>query len=161
ARTAWAADELESQILALYDVSSDGRTHVTLQARIVNNDPTTTRRGTAGYYYTAFRFFVHAANAGLVARADGTRLDIETIDSSLFQRLRVRYHRGLYLQESVDLTIEYDLTSVRLQNMLVRREYAFVPAITQGTRSLVRITASDDRTLTMVESPNCGRTREH
>src|SRR6266508_2779477 len=79
-RTAWAEDELEAQVLTLYDVSSDGRTHVTLQAHIVDNDPATTRRGAgAGYYYTAFRFIVHAANAGLVARAGGSRLDIETI----------------------------------------------------------------------------------
>lgn len=160
-----AAEQLETQTLSTYDVRSDGSVRVTVAAQVVNRDPSTQRR-TSGqvYFYSATAFAVHESASDIVVRSGGTLLATEApapaaAGSDPFRLVGVRFHRDLYYNESLEIRLEYHLTAVRAAQTLVNRQYAFVPAIAQGTRSLVRITAPADRRVT-IGSSNCARTAD-
>ena len=156
-----AGDELETRTVSAYTVAADGSVHVTIAAHIVNRDPTTERRNSGRvFFYTTAGFAIHDAASNLVARSGGNRLTVEPRDRDEPLRLvAVRFDRDLYYSESIDLTLEYDLSAVRAAQLLVGPQYAFVPAIGQGSRSLVRISAPADRQLT-IASANCARTAD-
>src|SRR5215203_442890 len=166
AAPALAADELETRTLSTYEVLADGRVHVTIAAQVTNRDPTTQRRSSGRVlFYSATAFAVQEAATNIVARAGQTLLVTESAGAARdsgdpFRLVAVRFDRDLYFNESIDLTLEYDLTAVRGSQVLVNHQYAFVPAIGQGSRSLVRITAPQDRQVT-IGSANCGRIAEN
>ena len=160
-----AAGELETRTITSYDVDAAGGVHVTLLAQIVNRDPSTQRRD-AGlvFYYSTTAFAVHEGAANVVARTGTTRLATESAADARqsgdpFRLVVVRFGRNLHYNESIEITLEYNLAAVRGEQVLVSRDYAFVTAIAQGTQSLVRITAPAGRQVT-VGSPNCTRTAE-
>ena len=158
---ALAADELETRTVNVYDVNADGSIHVTVTAQVTNRDPSTPRRRSGRvFFYTSAGFAIYDAATNLSARSGATRLAVETRDrDDPLRVVLVRFDRELYYNESIDITLEYDLASVRAAQLLVNHQYAFVPAIGQGARSLLRITAPDDRQLT-IGSANCARTAD-
>jgi hypothetical protein len=162
-RTAAAAGEIETRAVSTYDVAADGSVHVTITAQVTNRDPSTQRRDSGRVlYYSAVAFAVHDAATGVTARSGTTRLVTETTGTARggddpFRLVAVRFDRELYFNESVPITLEYTLSAVRSAQLLVNPQYAFVPAVGQGTYSLVRITAPADRQLT-IGSANCVRT---
>jgi hypothetical protein len=159
-----AAEAIETRTVSTYDVNTDGSVHVTITAQVTNRDPSTQRR-TSGrvLFYSAAAFAVHDAAANLTARSGTTRLTTESTGTSRtedpFRLIAVRFDRDLYFNESVPIVLEYDLSAVRARQLLVNTQYAFVPAVGQGTFSLVRITAPADRHLT-IGSTNCARTAD-
>src|SRR5215212_7517245 len=137
-----AAGELETRTLTSYEVAADGAVHVSLSALVTNRDPSTQRRDSG-------RVFYYSATAG------GGRLALETPTeprdgADPFRLVVVRFGRDLYFGDSVEIAMEYDLAAVRASQVLVNQQYAFVPAIAQGTQSLVRIVAP----------ANCARTAD-
>jgi hypothetical protein len=156
-----AAGDLETRTVTSYDVNADGGVHVTIAAQVTNRDPSTQRRSSGRVlFYTAAGFAIHDAAVNLSVRAGAARLPVETRErDDPLRVIAVRFNRELYFEESIDITIEYDLSAVRAAQLLVSPQYTFVPAFGQGARSLVRITAPADRQIT-VASPNCARTGE-
>lgn len=164
-RTAAAATgEIETRTVSGYDVNADGSVHVTISAQVTNRDPSTQRRSSGRVlFYSAVAFAIHDAATNLTARSGSTRLSTESTGSARsddpFRLVAVRFDRDLYYNESVPITLEYDLSAIRATQLLVNPQYAFVPAVGQGTYSLLRITAPADRHLT-IGSANCLRTAD-
>ncbi|MGE0539007.1 MAG: hypothetical protein AB7R89_02355 [Dehalococcoidia bacterium] len=159
-----AADAIETRTVSSYDVNADGSIHVTIAAQVTNRDPSTQRRASGRVlFYSAVAFAVHDAAANLTARSGTTRLTTESTGTSRtedpFRLIAVRFDRDLYYNESVSIALEYDLSAVRARQLLVNDQYAFVPAVGQGTYSLVRITAPAGRHLT-IGSANCVHTAD-
>ena len=159
ASVADAAGELETRTVSTYDVNADGSVRVSIAAQVTNRDPSTQRRSAGRVqFYTAAGFAIHDAAVNLSVRAGNARLPVETRErDDPLRVIAVRFNRDLYFEESIDITLEYELNAVRAAQLLVSPQYTFVPAFGQGTRSLVRITAPPDRQLTIASS-NCGRT---
>src|SRR5215216_261085 len=162
---AGAAGELETRTLTSYEVAADGAVHVSLSALVTNRDPSTQRRDSGRvFYYSATAFAIHDGASNIVARAGGGRLALENPTeprdgADPFRLVVVRFGRDLYFGDSVEIALEYDLAAVRASQVLVNQQYAFVPAIAQGTQSLVRIVAPAGRQLT-IGSANCARTAD-
>ena len=160
-----ATDELETRTFSTYDVNADGSVRVVVAAQVTNRDPSTQRRSSGQvFFYSVTAFAVHDAAVGLTARSGGIPLMTEPLveardSGDPFRLVAVRFDRNLYYNESLEITLEYSLSAVRAAQLLVNRQYAFVPAIGQGTRSLVRITAPTDRRVT-IGSSNCARTAD-
>ena len=159
--TAAAEGELDVRTVTAYDVGMDGGVHVTITALVTNRDPSTERRSSGRvFFYSATAFAVHDAATNLSARAGGARLMLQAgARDEPLRVVTVEFTQPLYYQDAVTLTLEYDLAAVRAAQLLVGPQYAFVPAIGQGDRSLVRISAPAERQLT-VASANCVRTGE-
>jgi hypothetical protein len=153
-----AAEELDVRTLTAYDVAVDGAVQVSIAATVTNRDPSTARRQSGRvFFYTAAGFAIHDAAQNLRARSGTSRLAIDTRDrDDPLRIIAVRFGRELYFNESIDLVIEYELASVRSDGLLVNPQYAFVPAVGQGSRSLLKITAPAERAVT-VASSNCAR----
>lgn len=164
--TAAAVGEIETRTVSTYAVTADGGVRVTITAQVTNRDPSTERRDSGRVlFYSAVAFAVHDAATNIVARSGSTRLRTETTGTARgsddpFRLMAVRFDRELYFNESLPITLEYDLSAVRATQLLVNPQYAFVPAIGQGTYSLVRITAPADRQVT-IRSANCARTSDN
>lgn len=158
-RAGAAAEPLETRTFSAYEVDVDGTVRVTIQALVTNRDPSTVRRDAGRvFYYSSAGFAVHDAATQLVARSGETRLAVETREQDEPLRvIAVRFPRNLYFDDAIELTIEYSLSAVRAAQVLVGPQYAFVPAIAQGSRGLVAIRAPADRQVT-VSSPHCART---
>jgi hypothetical protein len=165
-RTARAAGELETRTISTYEIRADGSVHVSITAQVTNLDPSTQRR-TSGrvLFYSAVAFAVHEAAENLTARSGTTRLVTESTGAARgsddpFRLIAVRFNRDLYYNESLPITLDYELSDVRGAQMLVNAQYAFVPAVGQGTYSIVQITVPSDRALT-IGSANCARTAQN
>jgi hypothetical protein len=163
-RPAAGAEEIETRTVSEYDVNADGSVHVTISAQVTNRDPSTERR-TSGrvLYYSAVAFAVHDAATNLTARSGTTKLSVESTGTARsddpFRLVAVQFDRDLYYNDSLPITLEYDLSAVRATQLLVNPQYAFVPAVGQGTYSLLRITVPADRHLT-IGSANCTHTAD-
>jgi hypothetical protein len=131
---------------------------------VTNRDPSTERRASGRVlFYSAVAFAVHESAANLSARSGTSKLTTESTGTARnddpFRLVAVRFDRDLYYNESVPIVLEYDLSAVRANQILVNPQYTFVPAVGQGTYSFVRITAPAERHLT-IGSANCIRTAD-
>ncbi|MEX1253227.1 MAG: hypothetical protein WEE64_02685 [Dehalococcoidia bacterium] len=159
-----AADALLSATTAVtYDVRpDDGGTRVTWQVDLRNNDPQTVYRDQGYiYFYDRYPLPVLRGATGLTASGPGGGLSVTTQDAGEGPVVSaiVRFDRNLHYGQSYSFSLSYSLTSARSESLLVTPHYVFVPAVTTGDASTVRVTTPDDDAWDVtVEAADCPET---
>ncbi|MCH8345961.1 MAG: hypothetical protein IIC87_03410 [Chloroflexi bacterium] len=143
-----------------YDIRPDsGPVHVSWQVSVNNNDPETVEResGTI-FFYNSLQLPILRGSSNLSASSGPTSLAI-SLDSSgdgPLVNATVSFDRRLFFNETYSFSLEYDLTSVRDDSLLITPFYVFLPAITFGDQSTVTIlTPADSAWEVSLEPVDC------
>jgi hypothetical protein len=160
-----AGSLLSATTSVTYDVRpDDGGTRVTWQVDLTNNDPQTVYRDQGYiYFYDRFPLPVLRGATGLSASGPGGRLNVTTQDDlgegPVISAI-VRFDRNLHYGQSYSFSLSYSLTSARSDSLLVTPHYVFLPAVTTGDSSTVRVTTPEDAAWDVtVEAADCSETR--
>ncbi len=133
-----------------YDVRPDqGETRVTWQLDIQNNDPTTVLRDEGFvYFYDRYGVPVLRGASGFSARGPGggaLQVTMEDPGEGPFAFAVVHFDRNLYYGQSYSFSLVYELFDARAESLLVTPYYVFLPALTTGDSSSVRVNGPADR----------------
>ena len=157
-----AADELlriESQVT--YQIAPDeGPIKVTWQVALENNDPETARRdfGSSTFYTSLTVPILQGATSVEAVGPLETPLTVavESGGESPIDSAVVEFDRDLHYEDTYEFVLSYDLPETRSEVVLATDSYVFLPAITSGDSSSVRILTTDDPGWeTTIEESDC------
>ncbi|MCH7999712.1 MAG: hypothetical protein IIA91_09560 [Chloroflexi bacterium] len=143
-----------------YDIRPDpGPVHVSWQVSVNNNDPETVERESGTIlFYDSLQLPILRGSSNLSARSGPTTLPI-SIDPSgdgPIVTATISFDRRLFFNDTYSFSLDYDLTSVREDSLLITPFYVFLPAITFGDQSTVSIlTPADSAWEVSLEPADC------